>query len=274
MRIGFFDDYRLGLFEGDSVVDVTDLANRELQAYPQILMEGVIGNWEALRARFDDAIRTSSKRHPISAVRIRAPLPRPRQILCSIRNYADDRRSEEVDFFLKSPSAIIGPAETIHLRTPNAQGFAFEAEIAVVMGKTASRVSRSRALESVLGYVPFIDVTARGMLRNQVYSFFLGKSADTFAPVGPYITTADEVPNPNDLTVAIKVNGETRQQFSTKQMTTQIPELIEFASSVTTLEPGDLIATGTHHAGRRELLPGDSITIEIQQLGSLTLSVD
>jgi 2-keto-4-pentenoate hydratase/2-oxohepta-3-ene-1,7-dioic acid hydratase in catechol pathway len=272
VRIGFFDDFRLGVFRDDSVVDVSDLVYPALARYPHLRVEELIGNWAAMRPQLAAADERGVKR-PISAVRVRSPLPRPRLILCSIRNYADESGSKEVDFFLKSPGAVVGPGDTVNLRTPNAPGFVHEAELGVVIGATATQVPASRALVVVFGYVPFLDISARGMRRNDVYSWFHGKSTDTFAPIGPWITTADEVADPQELQVRLTVNDELRQNFNTNQMLTRIPELIEVASSITTLRAGDVIATGTHHEGNRELKPGDSMTVEIAHLGRMTLAV-
>ena len=172
--------------------------------------------------------------------------------------------------FLKSSDAVIGPGDTIVLPEAEADIFHHEAELGVVIGKEARGVKEADAFDYIFGYVNFIDVSARGLAGG---SFFWGKSWDTFAPLGPALVTAEEVSNPQDLPVKLWVNGDLRHDFSTSDMAHSIARCVEWASSVTTLEPGDVITTGTNHQGIGPVQDGDLVEMEIQGLERLTVHV-
>jgi 2-keto-4-pentenoate hydratase/2-oxohepta-3-ene-1,7-dioic acid hydratase in catechol pathway len=172
--------------------------------------------------------------------------------------------------FLKSYAALLGSGGTVELPPVPATIFHHEAELAVVIGRRAHRVPAAEAMDYVFGYTPFIDVSARGL---EPRNFFTGKSFDTFAPIGAAITTADAVADPHDLRVQLWVNEELRQDYSTADMGNRIPALIEYASLVTTLEPGDVIATGTNHQGLGALQEGDQVVMRIEPLGELRVTV-
>ncbi len=144
----------------------------------------------------------------------------------------------------------------------------------MVIGKRAQNVSREEAMEYVFGYMNFNDVSARGLQPLGFASFFMIKSWDTFAPMGPAIITADEIKDPQNLEVKLWNNGELRQDFNTSDMGNMIPELIRYASWVTTLEPGDVIGTGTNHQGLGAIQHGDILDMEISGLGRLTVKVE
>ncbi len=176
-----------------------------------------------------------------------------------------------INAFIKSPEAVIGNGDTIVLPDAQANIFHHEAELGVVIGKEARNVSAADAYSYVFGYVNFIDASARGLGNG---SFFQGKSWDTFAPMGPCLVTADEVGDPQNLAVKLWVNGQLRQDFPTSDMGHKIPRCVEWVSGVTTLEPGDIISTGTNHQGLGAMQDGDLIEMEIQGLERLTVHVN
>ena len=171
-----------------------------------------------------------------------------------------------INAFLKSSNSVIGPGDTVVLPPDEANIFEHEAELALVIGKTAKNVKAADAYDYIFGYTNIIDVSARGLGGN---SFFWGKSWDTFAPIGPALVTADEVKDPQNLNVRLWVNGVLRQDYPTSDMAHKIPRVVEWASSVATLEPGDIIATGTNHQGLGALQDGDVMEMEIEGLGRL-----
>jgi 2-keto-4-pentenoate hydratase/2-oxohepta-3-ene-1,7-dioic acid hydratase in catechol pathway len=150
--------------------------------------------------------------------------------------------------------------------------FEGEAELAVVIGSRASNVSQAEAMNYVFGYINFIDGSARG-LPPSGNTFYQMKSRDTFAPIGPYIVTADDVPDPHKLQVRLSVSGKVTQHYNTSDMAHKIPRCIEWVSSIHTLEPGDILATGTNHRGLHPFQDGDRIELEVEGMGCLRISV-
>src|ERR1700693_1379447 len=150
--------------------------------------------------------------------------------------------------------------------------FEGEAEVAVIIGKRASHVRASEAMDYVFGYTNFIDGSARGLLPAG-NTFYQMKSRDTFAPMGPYLVTADEVPNPHSLQIRLSVNAVLKQNFNTSDMAHKIPRCIEWVTSIHTLEPGDVLATGTNHRGLSGFQDGDKIELETDRLGRLRFGV-
>jgi 2-keto-4-pentenoate hydratase/2-oxohepta-3-ene-1,7-dioic acid hydratase in catechol pathway len=274
MRIGFFDDYKLGVIIGEGIVDISSSLPEIPRTGPHDLINGLIAHYQSYRGRLQEAA-SREKSVPLSSVRLRAPLPRPINIDCMAVNYMEDGTRKEpapINAFHKSPSAIIGPEETMVLPDAPATVFEGEAELAVVIGKRARNVTASEAMDYVFGYVNFIDGSARGLPPpNNV--FFQMKSRDTFAPIGPYLVTKDEVQDPHSLQVRLWNNGVLRQDFNTSDMAHKIPRCIEWASALHTLEPGDILASGTNHRGLHAFQDGDRIELEIDQLGRLAINV-
>lgn len=246
MRFVFFDDYRLGVLRGDRVHDVTAVLGDLGDAAPQERLLQLIGGFADLRRQIEAAAETAPAR-PLTGLRLRAPVPRPQKIVCAARNYQENgvHREVPIEFFLKSTEAILEPGGTVELPPHKATIFHHEAELALIVGKTARRVPAADALDYVFAYLPFVDVSARGLYGG----FFIGKSFDTFAPMGPAFVTADEVPDPQRLRIALDVSGEERQRFGTDDMANTVAALIAHASAITTLRPGDVLATGTNHQG-------------------------
>ena len=177
--------------------------------------------------------------------------------------------------FLKNPEAVVGPGDTIVLpEFTEPWIFMHEAELALVIKGPAKKISQANWRSAVFGYTGLIDVSARGEgRRTWKAGSWLGKSFDTFAPIGPCITTADEIPEPNDVVVRFWNDGQLRHNYNTDDMEHRVPELIEFASTVMTLNTGDLIACGTNHEGLGALQDGETVEIEIQQIGRMALKV-
>lgn len=204
------------------------------------------------------------------------PIPRPGKLVCMARNYllhAEETGSSlpgEPIYFSKAPTSLIGHQQPIII--PQGIGRVDpEAELAVVIGKRAKGVSRGDGMEYVAGYACFNDVTARDVQSRDIgarHPWFRSKSYDTFGPMGPYLVTRGEVEDPHCLSIRLTVNGEVRQESSTAKMAFDIPAIIEAASFVMTLEPGDIIATGTPE-GIAPIHPGDVVCVEVQGLGCL-----
>ncbi len=206
---------------------------------------------------------------PLETVRLLPPTT-PSKIICVGRNYAAHAAEHNAPvpeiplIFLKPPSALIGPGDAIIL-PPQSQQVEHEAELAVVIGKRGRWISPEAATDYILGYTIANDVTARDLQRRDG-QWTRGKGFDTFCPVGPWIDTNFD---PADALVTCRVNGDTRQMGSTREMIFRIPQLIAFISSIMTLEPGDLILTGTP-SGVSPLHDGDVVEVEIDRLGTLT----
>ena len=208
----------------------------------------------------------------LEEVELLAPC-KPSKIVALGLNYCDHARElgmplpEEPLIFLKPPSAVIGPEEAIYL-PPQSQRVDYEAELAVVIGRKAKNISPSTALDYVLGFTCFNDVTARD-LQQKDGQWTRAKSFDTFAPLGPWIETQLD---PSDLRVEARLNGQVKQSSSTKELVFPVPEIVSYVSHIMTLFPGDVIATGTP-PGVGPLSPGDVIEIIIQGIGTLKNTV-
>jgi len=274
MRILFFDDFKLGVLKGDTVVDVSRVVQDIPHLGPQDIIRGVIERFAEFRPRLE-AAAAQGQGVPVDRVKIRPPLPKPANVVCMAVNYMEDgTRSEPapINAFLKSPSAVIGDGDTMVLPDVPATIFEGEAEVAVIIGKRASHVSAANAMSYVFGYTNFIDGSARG-LPPSGNTFYQMKSRDTFAPLGPYLVTADEIADPHQLPIRLSVNGTVKQSFNTNDMAHKIPRCIEWVTSIHALEPGDVLATGTNHRGLSAFQDGDAIELETQGLGRLRFGV-
>jgi 2-keto-4-pentenoate hydratase/2-oxohepta-3-ene-1,7-dioic acid hydratase in catechol pathway len=274
VKLLFFDDFKLGVLKGDAVVDVSSVVADVPRTGPHNLISGLIERFADYRRRLEEAAARGTG-VPVSRVRIRAPLPRPTNIVAMAVNYMEDgTRSEPapINAFHKSPNAVIGDDDTMVLPDVPATIFEGEAEVALVIGKRASHVRAAQAMDYVFGYTNFIDGSARG-LPPSGNTFYQMKSRDTFAPLGPYIVTADEVTDPHKLQIRLWVNGELKQNFNTSDMAHKIPRCIEWVTSIHTLEPGDVLATGTNHRGLSAFQDGDRIELESEGLGRLHVNV-
>ena len=274
MKLAFFDDYRLGVVKGDGIVDVSAVVRDIPHTGPGNLINGLIENFAAYRGKLDAAASAGTP-VPLAGVHLRAPLPKPGNIACMAVNYLEDgTRAAPAprNAFHKAPSSIIGPGETMVLPDVPATIFEGEAEIAVVIGKRATKVAAADAMSYVFGYVNFIDGSARG-LPPPGNVFFQMKSRDTFCPIGQFLVTADEIPDPHKLAVKLSVNGQVKQDFNSDDMAHKIPRCIEWVTAIHTLEPGDILATGTNHRGLSAFMDGDTVELETAGLGRLTIKV-
>jgi len=220
---------------------------------------------------------------PIEQVQILAPIPRPTKNVFAVGlNYSEHSIEFDPDaplpshpiFFSKAATSVIGPGEPIRLHEEYTQAVDYEAELAVVIGRRGVNISREAALNHVFGYTVINDISARDRQRR-TSQWFLGKGLDSFCPMGPYLVHKSAIPNSGELEIQSRVNGEVRQHSNTRQLIFDIPQLIEVLSQGMTLEPGDIIATGTC-AGvgmgfdpPRYLKDGDIVEIEVERIGVL-----
>ena len=278
MKICRYDDDRLGIVEGDEVLDVT----RALEVIPEQRWPLAQGDPFILHFRKVLAaarkLAPRAKRKKLAKARLLSPVPNPGKIIGAPINYNDHIAESIKDpgiahgrtniqkgigdwgLFLKAGSSLIGFGEAIRLRWPDRRND-HEVELALVIGKKGNKIPRERALEHVCAYAIGLDMTVRG---PELQCF--RKSIDTYSVLGPWLTTADEVADPNDLDLSITVNGETRQSSNTKFLVYGVERLIEFGSSMYTLHPGDIIMTGTP-AGVSPVKPGDTLHAYVEGVG-------
>jgi 2-keto-4-pentenoate hydratase/2-oxohepta-3-ene-1,7-dioic acid hydratase in catechol pathway len=266
-----------GLMSDRGVVDISGAVRKGYT--PQLTMTGIIDDFDRLRPALQK-LAAEGRAVPLAEIRLKPPLPRPGKILACIANYWEhaQREPRSLNMFMKNPDAVIGPGDTIVLpeyTVPYA--FMHEAELAIVIKGPAKMVKQKDWRGAVFGYTGLIDVSAREQGRRTwpatPLTSWLGKSFDTFAPIGPCIATADEVKDPNDLIVRFWNDGQLRHNYNTDDMEHRVPELIEWATTVMTMNSGDLIACGTNHEGLGFLQDGETVDIEIQNIGKMTLHV-
>jgi 2-keto-4-pentenoate hydratase/2-oxohepta-3-ene-1,7-dioic acid hydratase in catechol pathway len=241
---------------------------------PHNLVSGLIERFADYRGALEN-LAAASTGTPLNRVRIRPPLPRPVNIDCMAVNYMEDGTRKEpapINAFHKSPGCVIGDGDTMVLPDVPATIFEGEAELALVISKRAANVPAARAMEYVFGYLNFIDGSARG-LPPSGNTFYQMKSRDTFAPMGPYIVTADEVKDLYNLQVRLWVNGTLMQNYNTSDMAHKIARCIEWVSSIHPLEPGDVLAMGTNHRGLNPFQDGDLVELETEPLGRLRVKI-
>jgi 2-keto-4-pentenoate hydratase/2-oxohepta-3-ene-1,7-dioic acid hydratase in catechol pathway len=274
VKLVLYNDFQPGLLVGDNVVDISPVGDQYRGLHPSDVMFGLIENFDSIRGQLQ-SLEASGPRTPLGSVRLRAPVPRPRKLICCFGNYMEgqDRPPFPIDMFLKSPEAVIGPGDTVVLPKKEFSICHHEAELAVVIGKTATDVSQADALDHVFGYTAFMDVSPRGGVGRNPGMTMISKSFDTCAPMGPCIATADEVGDPHDLSVRYWVGEQARHNYRTSDLEHTIPELIEWASSIMTLLPGDVISLGTNHQGIGPLQDGETGTIEIENIGRFSINV-
>lgn len=266
-----------GVLTDRGVVDISAAVPKSYT--PQLTMQGIIDGFDGLRPALEKLAKDGNA-VALDKVRLRPPLPRPGKILACIANYWEhaQREARPLNMFMKSPDAVVGPGDTITLPEFTVPWiFMHEAELAIVTKGPAKMVKAKDWRSAVFGYTSMIDVSAREQGRKtwpaSPFTSWLGKSFDTFAPIGPCITTADEIPDPNNLIVKFWNDGQLRHHYNTDDMEHRVPELIEFATTVMTMNSGDLIACGTNHEGLGALQDGETVDIEIQHIGKMTLKV-
>jgi 2-keto-4-pentenoate hydratase/2-oxohepta-3-ene-1,7-dioic acid hydratase in catechol pathway len=273
MKILRFNDDRVGVLRRETVIDISELVSHREYRGPQGVMAELIANFDGYRPRIEKLV-AEREGMALAELDLLVPLPHPGRVLAAFVNYLDkpERTADSLplEFFHKSPY-LIGPGGTVELTDIEAVvEFHAEAELAFVIGKEARKVPEASAMEHVFGYVPFFDVSARGLTRR---SQLVPKGQETFAPCGPWITTADEIADPYNLTVRSWVSGAPRQNYSTRHMAHRIPKQVAWLSRFVTLRPCDVIATGVYHEGLGPVNVGDTIEIEISGLGRARFNV-
>jgi acylpyruvate hydrolase len=267
---------RIGALQGDSVVDL----NRAESRLPTDMISFLEAGDQALNLA-KNVVASAPAKAVLnrSAVTLKAPIPRPGKILClglNYRDHAEETKSALPEYpiiFTKYANTVIGPGEAIMLPKVSQQ-IDYEAEFGVVIGRRARNVAQAKALDHVAGYVCFNDVSARDYQRK-TSQWTIGKTFDTFGPMGPALVTADEIADPHNLDIRLILNGEVMQSSNTRHLIFTVDYLIAELSTIMTLEPGDVISTGTPGGvgmarnPQRWLRPGDVVQVEIEGLGVL-----
>ena len=270
MKIGFYNDFKPCIVKENGVIDISSIVSELSISSPQHFMERIITSFSSLNDKLTNAMESATV-IPFDDIQLRAPIPRPGKVLCGLGNYKESvpiTPARPLRTFFKSPDAVIGPGETIVLPYFRPTIFNHEAELVIVIGKEAKNVQESEALNYVFGYTTGVDVSARAPEEGEAaLPGSYGKSFDTFLPIGPSITTADEIDDPNNLQIRYWVNGELRQNYNTSDMEHSVAYMIGALSHVMTLKPGDLIMGGTNHSYLGPLQDGDHAEIEIESIG-------
>ncbi len=284
MRLCRFNDERLGLLEGDDVIDVS-AALRVLPdcAYPFPRHDLLIAHLDAVRV---EAARIAAgaplQRHRVSDLRLLSPVANPGKVIAAPVNYlrhlqearADQAihhqtqvgEIERVGLFLKATSSVVGPSAGVHIARPDRRND-HEIELVAVIGRRGRNIPAASALDHLAGYCVGLDMTVRGPEERS-----MRKSPDGYTVLGPWLTTVDEVADVHALDLVITVNGEVRQRANTRDLVLDVAQLIAFASSFYTLEPGDILMTGTPE-GVSQVFGGDRMVAEITCLGRMTVDI-
>jgi 2-keto-4-pentenoate hydratase/2-oxohepta-3-ene-1,7-dioic acid hydratase in catechol pathway len=271
MRLCRFGDNRLGLVETDGVRDITAALDViPPRRYPFPPGDMLIGNLETVAARGRELAKKSPPLR-VDSLPLLSPVANPNKIIGAPMNYRTGQDETAVaaalslGLFLKANGSLAGASEGIALRMTERQ-IDYEVELGVVIGTQASNVKRDDALKYVGGYAVALDITPHGKEERS-----LRKSCETYTILGPWLVTADEIPEPGNLNLQLDVNGERRQQGNTRQMIRDVPGLIEYASSFYTLYPGDIFLSGTP-AGVGPLKAGDELVATIEKIGTMKVS--
>jgi 2-keto-4-pentenoate hydratase/2-oxohepta-3-ene-1,7-dioic acid hydratase in catechol pathway len=268
---------RLGLIADDQIIDLAEASDGELPSDMRSFLE--MGDSALAKAR---SLATTGQGQQLSGVKLMAPILNPSKIVAIGLNYMDHCREQGIQppkrptTFTKFPSSIIGPGDEIRWNPELTQKVDWEVELAVIIGKTARNVSAANAFDYIAGYTICHDVSARDLQLEKGDQWIVGKSLDTFCPLGPVLVTQDEIPDPHNLNLRCIVNGKAVQDSNTKELIFNIPYLIEFLTKGITLLPGDVITTGTPDGVGAFLKPpvflkdGDEVTVEIEGIGKIT----
>jgi len=236
-------------------------------------MLSLIHRWDDLRPELGDAVIRRLPQTTLEEAHLEPPVPLPGKIVAAPINYTDHKEEmkvkgtiDQLGVFLKANSSVIGPEGTIELPYSDRRTDQ-EGELAVVIGKTARNVRAAGALNYVFGYTCLLDISVRGQEDRSTR-----KSFDTFTPIGPWIATKETVGDPGQLELKCWVNGELRQEASTQGLIYGVPRLIEYVTSVMTLQPGDILSTGTP-SGVGPIVDGDRVVVEVERVGRLAVRV-
>jgi 2-keto-4-pentenoate hydratase/2-oxohepta-3-ene-1,7-dioic acid hydratase in catechol pathway len=274
MRLLRFDGGRVGVLRGDLVHDVTEAARVDPAAWPPVGMVQLVADFARRRSAIEAAAAAAPGR-PLDSLLVETPIPWPNKLVAFPANY--HKHAEEMSvkyrannrgFFVKSASSLSGAGQPIVLPEPLGREIHHEGELAVVIGRGGRHIERAQALRHVFGYACLLDISVRGEEVERT----MRKSYDTFTPVGPWIVTADEVGDPAGLRLRLWVDDELRQDANTRDLIVDVPHMIAMASSVLTLEPGDIIATGTPE-GVGPIQPGNTVRVEIERVGAMSVRV-
>jgi acylpyruvate hydrolase len=272
---------RPGVMSGDDVVDLRAVSSAFPDTVRDILSRNLLDEVRAVVARADALPR--SARHPRRDVRLGPPIVNPSKIVCLGLNYADhaiEQGKTAPDYpmmFAKGPNSLAGDGDVTPY-PPGVEQFDYEVELAFVMGRRARRVALSDAYAHVAGYAVFMDLSARD-LQAREKQWFRAKSTDGSGPFGPWLVTRDEIPDPHALDISLTLNGETMQSSRTDRMSYTVDFLVHHISQTATLEPGDVIATGTPAGVGMFRKPpvflkrGDRLVATIERLGSLACTI-
>jgi len=261
----------VGIVEGERIRDVTAvLETLPSMRWPLEPGDQFIANLAALRVAIT-AILPKATSVALDSVDLLSPIANPNKIICGVANYpehtkASGKQPNEHGLFFKSMASMVGPAHGVELRLPD-RTTVHETELAIVIGKTGTNISRKDALSHVAGYTIGLDMTMRG---EEAYSFL--KSPDTYSVLGPWLVTADEIPNPDALDIKLWVNGELRQNENTRRMVFDVARMIEFTASILTLYPGDVILMG-NPAGATRVFDGDVMKASIEGIGTMDVAI-
>ena len=270
MKLFRFNGGRIGVVDGTAAFDLTESLNVDPSAWPPVQMVQLIADFDArIRAAMADA-----RRRPLDmgGIRLDLPIEWPNKLLAFPANYQAHRaemnsknRADVNGFFMKANSSLSGPNDPIVLPDLPGREIHHECELGIVIGRKGRYISRDKAWDHIFGYSCLIDMVVRGNEER-----VMRKSYDSFCPFGPWIVTKDEVPDASNLQARLWVNDELRQDANTRDLILDIPGMIELASRVATLLPGDIIATGTPE-GVGPVRPGDRVRIAIDNVGEMTL---
>lgn len=281
MRLCRFNDDRFGLVVADNILDVTPaLSGLQARRYPFPQHDVLIESLPSLRNAIEAVAKTAPAR-ALKDVKLLSPVANPGKVIGAPVNYLkhlEEARADpelrqhqvheiqRVGLFLKATSSVAGPDTPLVIRHPDRRTD-HEIELAAVIGRRANRVKKEDALSHVAGFCIGFDITTRGPEERS-----MRKSSDGYTVLGPWLVTADEIPDPADLDLHLTVNGETRQKANTKDLVIDVPSLIEWTSSHYTLMPGDVILTGTPE-GVGPIAPGDVLDASIEKIGSMRVAV-
>lgn len=273
MKLIGFDGGRVGVTDTESVWEISELASTPPGRFPPVGAVDVVARFDDIRPRIDRII-DGQPVAKLADVSLEAPIAWPNKLLAYPANYHDHvaemntgNRADINGFFLKASSSLSGAGQAVVLPQIPGVSIHHECELAIVIGRGGRDISIDEARGHIFGYACLIDVTVRGKQER-----VMRKSFDTFCPLGPWIVTADEVDDPAALDMVLTVNAEVRQRANTRDLIVGIDEMVSLASSVCTLYPGDIIATGTP-GGVGPIEPGDEMTIRIEGVGEMTVQV-
>ncbi|HMI19145.1 MAG TPA: fumarylacetoacetate hydrolase family protein [Sphingomonas sp.] len=273
MKLVSYNGKRLGVIRDDKVVDVSDLVATSVGEWPPVGMNRLIAHYHGKLPALEAAV-AGRPGQPLDSVRLDTPVPWPSKIIAYPANYhahaeemGRDYRANTQGFFLKPPSSLSGPNDPIVLPVNAGRRIDHECELGIIIGRACRDVHRDDWRDCVFGYTLLIDAVIRGKEERVARKAF-----DTFCPVGPWIVTADEVGEPNDLRGRLWVNDELRQDANTRDLVLDVPGMVEMASSIMTLYPGDIIAAGTPE-GVGPIRDGETVTIEFDRIGAMKLNV-